>query len=68
LLLPLSPLVGVWKYNGYTGSRVGPARGLVVGTEEVKRERDGGRQRHRQGRPTATNREIEYRYQYNSKY
>jgi hypothetical protein len=34
-----NPCVGVWKYNGYTGSLAGPARGLVVGTKGVKRER-----------------------------
>jgi hypothetical protein len=46
----------------YTGCLGGPARGLAMGTKGVGKERDGGRQRHRQGRPTATNGEIEYRY------
>jgi hypothetical protein len=31
--------VGVWKYNGYTGSLAGPSRGPAVGTKGVKRER-----------------------------
>jgi hypothetical protein len=47
--------VGVWKYNGYTGSLAGPARGPAVGAKgSEKREMAAGKGTGRAGRPPLT--------------